>query len=97
MSQLEDTLVDVLVARCEADEATTYVDALLAEAEAAITGGKGTVGSLTSASLNGKNFNRSIQLSPLEVASACRRALAIYNETETEVSATYADYRCIRH
>ncbi len=97
MSQLEDKLVGVLVARCEADGNTTFVDTLLADAESAIAGGKGTVASLTSASLNGKNFTKTLQLSALEVASACRRALAIYHETDTSVASTRADFSCIQH
>lgn len=83
----------VLVAEIEADENTDFVMALLADARAAITSGKGTIASLTSSSLNGKAFTRTVDLSPVQVLQACRAALAIAAGVDDQVSATSPDFR----
>ena len=88
---------NVLVAEMEADEATTFVETLITDARAAIAGGKGTIASLTSSSLNGKAFTRTIDLSPVQVLQACRQALKIYNETDDAVSSTRPDFRSLMH
>ena len=93
MASLADDFVEFLIGVCEDDGSTTYVDGILADARAAISGGKGTVSSLVASGLNGKSFNRAVHLSAIEVARACQVALATYAGTETEVSSTYADYR----
>lgn len=93
MSQLADEFVDFLVGVCEADEDTDYATALLTAARTAISGSGAGLSTLISSGLNGKNFSRAVHLSAVEVAVACQRAIAIYEDETTEVSATYGDYR----
>lgn len=86
----------VLVAEMEADQSTAFVDGLLRDARAAIKAGKGTIGSMTSGSLNGKTFQKQIDLTALEMLQACRAALKQYlndGQDDDEVSATYPDFR----
>ncbi len=86
----------VLVAEMEADKSTAFVDGLLKDARAAIRNGKGSVGSLTSGSLNVKSFQKQINLSPMQLLAACRSALKEYvndGENDDQVSATYPDFR----
>ncbi len=97
MSQLSDDFVDFLVGVCEADSSTTYAAALLTSAKTAISGSGAGLSSMISAGLNGKTFSRAVHLSAVEVARACQLAIAIYGETETEVSASYADFSAIQH
>lgn len=90
-----DEFTHALVAEMEADESTAFVDALLKDARALIRKGKGTVGTLTSSSLNGKSFQRQVQFTAVQVLSACRRALKLYlgdGEGDDEVSATYPNF-----
>lgn len=93
---LFDEFKEFLVTVCFEDGNTTYVDAIYSDAKAAIAGGKGTVSSLTSSGVNGKTFSRAVNLSSIEVARACQMALAIYNDEETEVTSTYADFSNIQ-
>lgn len=95
MSQTVEDLVDFLVAVCEEDEDTAYVDALLTAARSALSGSGKGLSSLTGGTVNGRNFSRAIHLSALDVARACQRALALYNDESSEVSSTYADYRSL--
>lgn len=88
--------VELLVVKCTEDESTAYVDAIYADALSAIAGGKGVVSSLTSSGVNGKTFSRAVNLSPIEVARACQAAIAIYNDEETEITSTYADFSSLQ-
>jgi SOS response regulatory protein OraA/RecX len=92
-SQLFDDLVEFLVEVSTADEDTDYAEALLASAKTAISGSGAALSSLISSGLNGKTFSRAVHLSAVEVARACQQAIAIYNDEETEVASTYADFR----
>lgn len=85
----------VLLAEMEADKSTAFVDRLLKDARAAITAGKGSVGTMISGSLNGKTFQKEVQLTPAQVLQACRSALKQYlsdGENDDQVSATYPDF-----
>ena len=93
---LFDQFKEFLIEVCIDDGTTTYVDAILVDAKAAISGGKGVVSSLTSSGVNGKTFSRAVNLSPIEVARACQMALAIYGDTETEIGSTYADFSSLQ-
>jgi hypothetical protein len=90
-----DDFVNVLVAEMEADGTTAFVDQLLKDARAQIRGGKGTVGTLTSAALNGKSFAKQVTFNAAEMLDICRRAIRRYTlgEDDTEVSATRPDFR----
>lgn len=85
----------VLVAECEADQSTAFVDCLIKDARAAMAAGKGSVGSITSGSVNGKSFTKQINLSPLDVLRAARVARQEYLGDSDQASATYADFSCI--
>lgn len=91
-----EEFVNVLVAECEADESTAFVDQIRRDARAKVQAGKGTVGTLTSSALNGKSFAQQVQFSALETLNCCTRALKIYlsdGENDDVVSATRADFR----
>ena len=91
-----DEFVNVLVAEMEADQSTALVDSILKDARAKLKNGKGEIGSLTASGVNGKSFNRVVELSALQVVNACRQALKIYlsdGEDDDRVSATYPDFR----
>ena len=93
MSQLADELVEFLVEISTADESTEYAEDLLTAARTAISGSGAGLSSLISSGVNGKTFSRALHLSAVEVARACQRAIAIYNDTDTEVAASYPDFR----
>lgn len=84
-----DDLLDVLIDEI-ADDNTAFVTSLLATARAKIAAGGGLVAPLTSASLNGKNFNRDVRLDAVQVARVCRLALA--HAEGGGVSATTLDF-----
>jgi len=91
-------LTNVLLAEMEADKGTAFVDGLLKDARAAMKAGKGTLGAISSGSMNGKTFQKEISLSPPQVLQACRNALKQYlndGEDDDEVSATYPDFSCL--
>jgi|LakMenE18May11ns_1017448.scaffolds.fasta_scaffold9050511_1 hypothetical protein len=92
-----DDFVNILVTEMEADASTALCDKLMKDARASILSGKGTIGHLTSSSLNGKSFQRNVQFSALEVMNCCRRALTMYASTDGDddgtVSATRPDFR----
>lgn len=90
-----DDFVNVLVAEMEADGNTSFVDKLLTDARAQVLKGKGTVGSFTSASMNGKSFARQVDFSAADMVSICRRALNAYKGIEDEVSSTRPDFRSL--
>lgn len=70
-----------------------YINGLLAEAKAKITGGKGEVAPLREGSVGGKTWARDVQLSAIQVAQACRRALAYLAESEGAGSpVTFIDF-----
>ncbi len=93
-----DEFTSVLVAEMEADGSTSLVDKILKDARAKMTGGKGSMGTINSSSLNGKSFTRTVELSAIQVVSACRQALKIFANDgagDDSVSSTYADFSCI--
>lgn len=94
-----DEFVNVLVAEMEADQSTAFVDKLLKEARAKIQGGKGSIGTLTSSSLNGKSFQSQIQFNAVQMLDCCRRAIRRYTlaDDDDEVSATRPDFRGLVH
>lgn len=93
-----DEFAQVLVAEMEADQSTALVDAILKEARARLKTCKGSIGSLTASGVNGKTFTRTVDLGPIQVIDACRRALKIYlseGEDDDAVSSTCADFSSI--
>jgi hypothetical protein len=92
-SQQYDLFVELLVTKSNADEDTAFAEAVLARALSDITSGGSTVSSLLSSGVNGKTFTRMVHLGPIETARAAQEAIAIYNDAETEVASTYADFR----
>lgn len=91
-----DDFVNVLVAECEADDSTAFVDQIRKDARAKVLAGKGSIGTLTSSALNGKSFSQQVQFTALEVLDCCRRALRVYlsdGDNDDVVSATRADFR----
>jgi hypothetical protein len=70
----------------------TFINTLLTNAKAKISGGKGEVAPLTEGSVGGKTWQREIKLSALEVAAACRTALDFLDEDEKAVSGTNLDF-----
>jgi hypothetical protein len=83
--------IDFLVADMEASQSTAYATALLTQAKTKITAGAGEVGFVDSANINGKNFTRSRELSALDIALACRKAIDLYDDTDGP-SITFADF-----
>lgn len=75
----------------EDTEDTKFVDDLLVSARAALTG-KSDLGFLETGALNGKNFARSKELSSVEVAQGCRRALSLYNDVAGRSPFTFPDF-----
>ena len=93
-----DEFAQVLVAEMEADQSTALVDAILRDARAKLRSGKGSMGAITQSGVNGKTFTRQVELTPVQVVSACRRALKIYlndGDGDDIVSATYPDFSCM--
>lgn len=88
-------LAQVLLTEIEDSGSTAFVEQLKCQAKDAILNGKGTIGGLTSSGVNGKTFQRTINMHPAQVLDACQQALAEYNGTGGIVGATYADFRCI--
>ncbi|WP_395736288.1 hypothetical protein [Prosthecobacter sp.] len=85
----------VLVAEMEADQSTALVDAILKAARKKLLQGNGTVGTLIQSGVNGKTFQRQVDLDCAQVIDACRRALKMYlndGEDDDQVSATYPDF-----
>jgi hypothetical protein len=74
-------------------QSQTLMRTLRARALSDITSGGSTVSSLLSSGVNGKTFTRMVHLGPIETARAAQEAIAIYNDAETEVASTYADFR----
>lgn len=91
-----DELASALYEECVASGSTAFAAKLLDQAKAALLSGKGSVSSLTTASANGKSFQRAISLSPGEVMAACRRAISRFaggGIDADEVSSTCPDFR----
>jgi hypothetical protein len=87
---LSEVLLDVI----ESDGSTRFVDQLYCDAKAALLAGKGTVGSLTQSSVNGKSFTKTADMNPAMVMRACQLALADHTANGTGTArATYADFR----
>ena len=95
MSAAASEFVDFLLADLEATEDTAFAEDLLAKAKAKITAGKGELAFMESASANGKSFNRSKELSSLQVAAACRKALDLYAHKAGSSPITFLDFRGI--
>jgi len=90
--------VNVLVAEMQADQSTALVDGMLKDARAKLAAGKGMIGTLTQSGVNGKNFTRQVDMTPIQVVNACRQALKQYlddGSNDDMVSASYADFSCI--
>ncbi|WP_395753335.1 hypothetical protein [Prosthecobacter sp.] len=88
----------VLVAEMEADQSTVLVDRILKDARKKLLGGNGVVGTLIQSGVNGKTFQRLVNLDCVQVIDACRRALKMYlndGEDDDEVSTTYPDFSAI--
>jgi hypothetical protein len=87
-------LTDFLIADAQASDPVdlTFINGLLTNAKAKISGGKGEVAPLTQGQVGGKQWMREIKLSALEVASACRSALDFLQEDSRSVSATRFDF-----
>lgn len=93
-----DEFVNVLVAEMEADQSTALVDKMLKAARAKMAAGNGSIGTLTQSGVNGKNFTRQVDMTPLQIVNACRQALKQYlddGDNDDRVSASYADFSCI--
>jgi hypothetical protein len=90
------TLANVLYDEIESSGSTQWVDQLKCDAKAAIMAGKGSVGSLTSSSVNGKNFTKTAELNPVQVLEACQIALDMWSDDPKTIGASYADFREIR-
>jgi len=90
-----DEFVNVLVAEMEADQSTCIVDKMLKAARAKMAAGNGSIGTLTQSGVNGKNFTRQVDMTPIQIVNACRQALKQYlndGEDDDRVSASYADF-----
>lgn len=84
---------DTLQTHMEMTGDTSFVEELKCNALNAVLSGKGTIGGLTSSGVNGKTFQRSIDLNPAQVLDACQRALKAYAGDDSTVGSTYADFR----
>lgn len=84
-------LVSAFVAVMEDDEDTAWVDAIYDDCLAKIAAGGGEISGLTSSSLNGKSFTKSLRMDALQLLQVCREALDIYNGKA--VAATQVDFR----
>ena len=80
-----------LVAEIEAGN-SAYVDTLLASAKAAILAGGGNIAPLTSSSLNGKSFSKTLEMNCAEVASACRAAILACDDDVRNPQITYLNH-----
>jgi hypothetical protein len=93
-----DEFVNVLVAEMEADGSTDLVDEMQKAARAKMAAGNGSIGTLTQSGVNGKNFTRQVDMTPIQIVNACRQALKQYlddGDNDDRVSASYADFSCI--
>ena len=93
-----DEFVNVLVAEMEADQSTCLVDKMLKAARAKMAAGNGSIGTLTQSGVNGKNFTRQVDMTPIQIVNACRQALKQYQndgDNDDRVSASYGDFSCI--
>ena len=93
-----DEFVNVLVAEMDADGSTDLVKKILKAARAKMAAGNGSIGTLTQSGVNGKNFTRQVDMTPIQIVNACRQALKQYldgGDNDDRVSASYADFSCI--
>lgn len=84
-----DALREVLLCEIE-DGNRSFVRELLTYAKAKILGGKGVIAPLINGTLNGKTFQRALQMDPVHVAQACR--LALQDDAGETVAATTLDF-----
>lgn len=94
-----DEYVDFLVAdmraagRASDPDPKAFANAELAKAKAKIAAGRGQMAFYTSGSVNGKAFTAAQVLTTLDVASACRTAIDIYEGVEpTRFGVTVPDF-----
>ena len=85
-------LVDYLVMECEEADSTAFVDELHALAKAEILEGNGSIGFVTTAAANGKNFTLNQSLTCLEVAAACLQAKRLHLGTASASPITFIDF-----
>lgn len=80
--------ISFLIADMQAAAAnpTAFAQTLLDGAKAKIAAGQGEIAFLTGTSLNGKTFNREKDLSAMEVAFCCRRAIDEYTDLQGDAS-----------
>lgn len=76
-------LTETFVLICEADETTTYVEAVLLAARTQLTAGGGSLSPFTSGSANGRNFNSDVRFDCAEMIRACLDAINMYDGDET--------------
>jgi len=76
-------LTETIYEECVADGSTDYAETILAQARAALSAGNGTVGAVSNGSVNGKSFSINVQLSPAETLQACRKAINMFNGTDS--------------
>jgi hypothetical protein len=62
----------------EQEDPTSWVQSVHDDCMAAIAAGAGSISPLTSTSLNGKSFTKSLKMDPGQLLSVCREALDIY-------------------
>jgi hypothetical protein len=94
MPQVEDKItpfVNFLVAEMEDTEDTTFVQGLLDAAKAAILG-KAELDFIETGTVAGKIYGRSKELSSVEIAQACRKALSLYNDVAGRSPFTFPDF-----
>ncbi|MEQ1862230.1 MAG: hypothetical protein ABMA13_20120 [Chthoniobacteraceae bacterium] len=96
MSAAIDAFVEFLVAEMVATDSTTFADDLLTAAKAKIAG-KGELSFLQTGTINGKTFGRAKELSAVDLAIACRRALSEYADLADggRVTGTTLDFSSI--
>lgn len=90
------TLGNILFEEIDAAGSTAFVDRLRCDARDALLAGKGTIGTLTASSVNGKNFTKTADMNPAEVLQACQIAIDLYSADPKTVASSYADFRGVR-
>lgn len=88
------TFIDFLVSEMEETESTAFVDGLLSAAKTQIEN-KGELSFMTQGGENGKVYQRAQNLSPVEIAYACRQALRIYGTGSGGTGITFIDFSAL--
>lgn len=96
---------NLLLAEILATGEVAWIQTLLAQAITKITTGVGELTQLKSAGLQGKSFQMDVLLTPLQIATACRRAITAtapalvtgglpdVSKLDEAPAVTYADFR----